>query len=166
MRAGYRTLCSILDMWVARVGCPSESPKILVDICSVWMNGPPTITAWDVHAVSQADDDIDPSITPLLTCCSVSIVCLGRALLFLCVWLQYLLVQLVLLCGCHRHSVLYLSVCCGGRVKLSCRLPLVAPVGLNLYCVGAGQGLWVVPTCRLDSLSESYSYSTWLVIGV
>ena len=163
---GSRTLFYILDMWVSGVGWPYFSAKILVDLFSVWMNGSPTIPAWGLHAVYPAADGIDPSSTPLLTFCSVSTVCLVRDLLFLHVWLQYLLVQLVLLCGCRCHSVLSFSVCCGGRLNLARRLPLTAPLGLILYRSGSGPGFWVVPTCILHFLSVGYSSSTWLVSGV
>ena len=67
VRNGSRNLCSILAILVAGVGCPSTRAKILVDLFSVWMKGYPSMPAWDVHAVSQAAEGIDPSITPCFT---------------------------------------------------------------------------------------------------
>ena len=54
VRAGSCTMCYSLAMLVTGVGCSFASTKILMDLCSVWMNGFPTITAWDVHAISYA----------------------------------------------------------------------------------------------------------------
>ena len=110
VRAVSHTLCSSLDMLVDWVGCPYASEKILVDFCSVWMKGYPIIPAWDVHAVSQDSESIDPSITPCLTCCSVSLSCGRFSVLFLCT-------SYVRLCGCCRHFFLYWYRWCWGRVK-------------------------------------------------
>ena len=152
VHTGSLSLCSRLAMLVAGMGCPSASAKILLDLCSVCMNGYPTLPVWDVHALSQTADGIDQSSNPLLTCRSASTVCLGRALLFLREWIQYLPAHLVLLRGCCRHAVLSLSVGCGGIVNLICRLPLLVPVGLNLACAEVGSGFWVMPTCSLYRL--------------
>ena len=65
--AGSLNLHSSMTMFVAGVGCPSASAKILVDLCLVCKNRSPTIPAWDVHAISHATEGIDPSITPLLS---------------------------------------------------------------------------------------------------
>ena len=118
VRAGSMTLCSSMDMLVSGVGCPLASTKILVDIRYVCMNGSPTIPAWYVHAVSHADEGITPSSNPLLTCCSVSSVCLWRAPFLVRGW--------------RRNAALYLSVWCGGIANCTIRLPLLEPVGLAL----------------------------------
>ena len=99
VHAGSRTLCSIFDILVAGVGCPSASEKILMGLCYVWMKGSHSMLAWYVHDVSQAVEGIYPSNTPCLTCCSISVACGGFSLFFLCVIDVYL-------CGCCHHFVL------------------------------------------------------------
>ena len=110
MHSGSRPLCSILAMFVAGLGCPSSSAKILLDLCSVLVKGSPTIPAWDVNSVSHSGEGIDPSSTPFWICCSVRLVCIGCSLFFLCACV-------VLLHGCRRNVVLSLSMCCWGMVK-------------------------------------------------
>ena len=126
VRAVSLTLCYIMAMLVARVGCPSTSAKILADLCFVCMNGPPTIPVWDVHTISHAADVIEPSSTPLLTCFSFRTVCLWHAP--------------ILVCGRRRHDALYFYVCCGGRANCTRRLTHRVPVDPTLACARAGTG--------------------------
>ena len=154
VRAGSRTLCYSLAMLVAGLGCPSASSKILLDLYYVCMNGTSIIPEWDVHTIYYADDGIDPSSTPFLTCCSVIIVFLGCSLLLLHAWLQCTLSQMVMLRGCRQNCVLSFSLCCWGRVYLTWRLTLLS------------EGLWAGPTCRLHILYVGTSSSTLLVRGI
>ena len=68
------TLCSSLAMLVSGVGCPSTSAKIMVELCYVCMKGSTSMLVWDVHAVSQAAEGLDPPSTPYFTFYSVRIV--------------------------------------------------------------------------------------------
>ena len=147
VRAGSCTLCSSLDMLVAGVSCPSTSAKILLDICSVWMKGPPNIPEWEVHALSHAAEGIFPSSTPCLTCCSVSLVLGGCSYFSPCA-------GEVRLCGCRHHFVLSLSWWCWGRAKRTLRLTLW------------DSGGWVMVTWKLQRCSAGANSSTWLVSGV
>ena len=49
------------------MGWPSARAKTLVKRSSVWINGSPTFSAWEVQAVSYAADAMEPSRTPDLS---------------------------------------------------------------------------------------------------
>ena len=152
VRAGSLTLCYSLDMLISGVGCPLARTKIFVEIWFVCTNGSPTIHAWVVNAVYHDDESIYPSITPILTCCSVRSVCLWRAPFLVRAW--------------RHHAALYFSVWCRGVANFILRLPILVPTGLVFACARAGPGCWVVHTSRLHSLYMVSSASTWLVSGV
>ena len=146
-------LCSCIDMVVSGVGCPSASMKILVNICSVCLNGSPTIHEWDVHDVSHDGEGIEPSSTPCLICCSVNSVSLRFLPLILVRWRR-------------RHVALSLSMWLWERKNCTLRLPLIYSVDLDLACAWDGPGVWFGPTYGLHSLLVVSSTSTWIVSGV
>ena len=65
-RAGSRTAWVSFAVVLAGAGRPSARANTLVDGWPVWMNGSQARPAWEVHAVSQAAEGIEPSRTPRL----------------------------------------------------------------------------------------------------
>ena len=109
----------------------------MLELCSVWMKFYPTIPVWDVHAVSHADEGIEPYSTPCLTYYYVSLVCWGCSLFFLsaCVVLMHM---------CCCYFLLSLFVCLGGRVKITQFYPFWIQ-GSGLWrIVGYIASLWVI----------------------
>ena len=101
---------------VAEVACPLARANTLVENWLVGMKGSSSLPTWEVHAVSQAAEGMEPLRTPRFICCSVRAKCWVQATLLHSASLD-VGERLRELC---RHALLLLSTWSRGKVNDSC----------------------------------------------
>ena len=112
-RAGSRTAWASLAMVLAGAGRPSVRAKTLVEGWPVWIKGSHARPSFDVHAVSQAAEGIEPSRTPRLRVAwadnagSLGVVAAGRAVP----------TDLMRRRGLRHQFLLHLSMWSGGKLS-------------------------------------------------